>query len=537
MKKIYKTIYLCLLTSILRPLISFSQTAPGIEWQNTIGGSGPDELYSIRQTTDGGYILAGWSSSNISGDKTENSWNNSYDYWLVKTDASGVILWQNTIGGNVEEQLRSIHQTSDGGFILGGYSDSNISGDKTENCFQGSYDYWIVKTDASGNIQWQNTIGGNGYDYLYSIQQTADGGYIMGGTSSSYISGDKTENSNGGIDYWIVKTDATGSIQWQNTIGGNDDDILNSIQQTADGGYILGGWSESNISGDKSENTNGVRDYWIVKTDATGNIQWQNTIGGSTGDLLQAIQQTSDGGYLLGGWSNSNISGDKTENSIGGTDYWIVKTDASGSIQWQNTIGGNSNDQLNSIYQTSDGGYILGGNSISNISGDKTENCIGTSDYWVIKTDTSGDIQWQNTIGGSNIDVLLSIQQTAGGGYILGGPSYSNISGDKSENCIGYEDYWIVKLFPDTITGITNLQSSIFNVQLSPNPVTNKLNVKTNNNELSEIILYDISSRKLLQQKFTNSVSLNTEQLAKGLYLYEVRNKNGLCKKGKVVKD
>src|SRR6185295_12992967 len=153
--------------------------------------------------------------------------------------------------------------------------------------------------------------------------------------STSNISGDKTENSVGASDYWIVKTDGTGNIQWQNTIGGSSIDDLHSIQQTTDGGYILGGLSGSNISGDKTENSIGAGDYWIVKTDVSGNIQWQNTIGGSNNDLLYSMQQTADGGYFLGGWSDSNISGDKTENCIGFADYWIVKIDASGNIQWQ----------------------------------------------------------------------------------------------------------------------------------------------------------------------------------------------------------
>ena len=295
------------------------------------------------------------------------------------------IEWQNTIGGNNSDYFTSIQQTADGGYILGGYSGSGISGDKTENVM-GINDYWIVKTDSLGNILWQNTIGGSNYDRLMSIQQTTDGGYILGGNSDSNISGDKTENSwFNSVDYWIVKTDSLGNILWQNTIGGNDFDYLNSVQQTADGGYILGGYSESNISGDKTENLIGINDYWIVKTDSLGNIMWQNTIGGNGTDYLYSVQQTADEGYILGGWSNSNISGDKTENIIWDGDYWIVKIDSHGSIQWQNTIGGNDPDYIYSIQQTADGGYILGGQSTSNISDDKTENCIGNYDYWIVK--------------------------------------------------------------------------------------------------------------------------------------------------------
>jgi len=365
--------------------------------------------------------------------------------FFTTTTLAQEIEWQNTIGGNYYDQLNSIQQTSDGGYILGGWSNSGVSGDKTENS-QGANDYWVVKLDPIGYIQWQNTIGGGSYDYLTSIQQTTDGGYILGGMSQSDVSGDKTEICQGDFDYWVVKLDASGNIQWQNTIGGNSWDELESLEQTTDGGYILGGYSYSDISGDKTENCQGNHDYWVVKLDASGNIQWQNTIGGNLDDLLYSVQQTSDGGYILGGASGSGFSGDKTESSQGYFDYWVVKLYTTGNIQWQNTIGGGSLDHLNSIQQTSDGGYILGGVSISDISGDKTENSQGANDYWVVKLDASGNIQWQNIIGGNSGDYLTSIQQTTDGKYILGGYSESNISGDKTESSQGNFDYWVVKL-------------------------------------------------------------------------------------------
>ena len=431
---------------LLCSTFSFSQE---IEWQNTIGGSDDDELYSIKQTADGGYILGGTSYSPISGDKTENSMGIN-DYWLIKTDENGSIQWQNTIGGSEYDHLRKIQQTNDGGYILGGYSNSGISGDKTENNWDVSliaYDYWIVKTDSMGLIQWQNTIGGVGHDILVSVQQTSDNGFILGGSSKSNISGDKSENSRGEYDYWILKTDSVGNLLWQKTIGGSDIDYLLSIDQTNDSGYILGGYSRSDTSGDKTENSNGSFDYWIVKTDSLGGIIWQNTIGGSNGDILTSLQQTNDGGYILAGSSLSSISGDKTENNIGSGDYWIVKTDEYGNIQWQNTIGGNGNENPNSIQQSNNGGYIVGGWSQSTISGDVFENSYGAGDYWVLEIDSSGVIQNQNLFGGDKYDELTSIGITNDGGYITGGYSASNASGDKSENCFGWiSDYWIVKL-------------------------------------------------------------------------------------------
>ncbi|MBL7914957.1 MAG: T9SS type A sorting domain-containing protein [Bacteroidia bacterium] len=437
-----KKYLISLFASFLLPLISFAQV---IEWQNTMGGVGYDSFNSISQTLDGGYIIGGATNSQISGDITEGCFG-IVDFWIVKTDSAGNIQWQNTIGGYGTESFPKIAQTSDGGYILGGDSDSNISGDKAESSIGGN-DFWMLKLDSFGVIQWQNTIGGSSIDNLISILQTTDGGYLLGGNSLSNISGDKTENSMGASDFWIVKTDSTGNIQWQNTIGGTAKDDLHSIEQTSDGGLILGGSSYSDISGDKTENGSGGRDFWIVKIDSAGNIQWQNTIGGSGDDACQSISLTFDGGYILGGTSDSNISGDKTENSINDSDdYWIVKLDSLGAIQWQHTFGGLGSDQLYSILQSPDEGYVLGGFSSDNISGDKTENSQGNFDYWVIKTDELGNIKWQNIIGGNGSDLLYSIINTTDGGFVLGGTSESSISSDKSENSNGYTEYWIVKI-------------------------------------------------------------------------------------------
>ncbi len=416
---------------------------PQIEWQNTIGGSGGDYLFSVQQTFDGGYILGGRSNSGISGDKTEGS-QGDYDYWIIKLDAIGNIVWQKTIGGNGQDALSSIQQTFDNGYILAGASYSGISGDKTEGS-QGRNDFWVVKLDTAGNILWQNTIGGSDYDFYPSIQQCPDGGYILGGKTYSGISGDKIEANHGSTDYWIIKLDTVGNIMWQNTIGGSGSDEFSSIGLTKDGGYIIAGSSNSGISGDKTENPQGSYDYWVIKIDSSGNIIWQNTIGGSEYDWNPSIQQCTDGSYILGGSSWSGISGDKAE-AAQENDYWIIKLDSAGNIIWQNTIGGNNRDELNSICQIKNGGYILGGQSNSGVSGDKTEASQGDYDYWVIKLDSIGNIEWQNTLGGSAGDQLYSVEQTAEGGYILAGSTGSGLSGDKTEASQGGGDYWIIKI-------------------------------------------------------------------------------------------
>jgi hypothetical protein len=360
--------------------------------------------------------------------------------------------WDKTFGGSDLDGLNALQRTSDGGYILGGYSYSLISGEKTEDP-KGSSDYWVVKVDSAGNKEWDKTFGGNDYDELNTLQQTRDGGYILGGWSNSPLSGDKTEGTRGTYDFWILKLDSSGEKQWDKTFGGSNIDFLASLQQTRDGGYILGGWSNSPLSGDKTEGARGTTDFWVLKLDSTGKKLWDKTLGGMSGDQLTSIQQTRDGGYILGGGSDSDISGDKTQASKGAGDFWIVKLDPAGEKQWDKALGGSSGDWLNALQQTGDGGYILGGRSVSGISGDKTEASRELMDYWVVKVDSTGIKQWDKTLGGNNYDELNALQQTQDGGYILGGYSVSGISGDKTEAnkaaCTFFEcpgDYWVVKL-------------------------------------------------------------------------------------------
>lgn len=505
---------LSILAAILFAISPVFAQGPAIEWQNTIGGESGDNLICLKQASDGGYILGGSSDSDISGDKSENHMG-VLDYWVVKLNSLGSIKWENTIGGSGFDRFWSLQLTDDGGFILCGDSNSNISGDKTEKC-NGLSDYWVIKLNATGGIQWQNSIGGDNAELAFSIQQTSDGGIIVGGYSNSNQSGDKTENSLGFDDYWVLKLNADGDIQWQRTIGGSNYDAFRYLQQTTDGGYILGGFSKSNASGDKTENSLGGNDYWVVKLDSIGQIQWQNTIGGDKDDYLQIIMQTTDGGYFLGGHSLSNISGDKTEINLGSNDYWVVKLNDAGDIQWQNTIGGNKDDILAaSAQQTTDGGYILGGYSKSNISGDKTENSLGLDDYWVVKLNAVGQIQWQNTIGGTGNDELRSLQQTTDGGYILGGSSTSDISGDKTENSQGYYDYWIIKLAPETVP-TEEVPMALSGLKIYPNPATDVLFVQTDKE--TTLQLQNAFGQILSSQTIQGEAQINLARYPDGIY-------------------
>lgn len=473
---------------------------PIIEWEKSLGGSQADLVKSIELTTDGGYILTGMTSSD-DGDISIGY--GSIDYWIVKIDELGNVIWQKTFGGSGVDNPSSIKQTNDGGYIVTGDSDSN-DGNVIGN--QGNRDYWILKLDAAGNISWQRSLGGSGLDMAESVQQTTDGGYIVAGRSTS-SDGDVTGN-NGGVDVWVVKLDEFGSITWQKSLGGSEEDHVYSIQQTTDGGYIFSGNSTS-IDGDVTGN-NGGMDCWIVKLDSSGNITWQKSLGGTEDERTWSIKQTSDNGYIAAGWSRSN-DGDLTENK-GEQDYWVVKLDSSGNITWQNSLGGSDNDRAYSVVQDADGGYIIAGESAS-YDGDITGS-IGDSDFWIVKLDQTGNIIWEKSLGGTGYDRPWSIRQTTESGYIIGGQSNST-DGDISNN-IGYTDFWVVKLSPE-LSSIDNNENLAVNIY--PNPTKKIFTISSDEFINSNFTLVDVRGKEALNGSMNGKErSIDISELSKGLY-------------------
>ena len=351
-------------------------------------------------------------------------------------------IWEKTLGGSLADNLKSVIPTLDGGYVLSGTSSSPVSGEKTENT-NGDEDFWIVKLDSIGNIQWQNSIGGVIDDRTPVIRQNPDGTYIVGGSSMSGISGDKTEQAIGDFDYWVLKLDGSGNILWQNTIGGSQLDMLTDIKRTSDGGYFIAGYSNSSVSGDKTENSPGNFDFWIVKLDGNGNIQWQNTIGGTGGDWPFSLDECVDGSFIIGGNSYSPVGFDKSEPPRGGIDYWVVKIDVNGNKLWDRTFGGVFAEQLLSTRQTSDGGFIVAGSSYSGISFDKTVPNSGGQDLWLVKLDPNGNPLWQNGYGGTDDDVAVVIHEKDDK-FFIGVYSNSGIGGQKTELGQGLLDYWII---------------------------------------------------------------------------------------------
>ncbi|WP_162055522.1 T9SS type A sorting domain-containing protein [Pontibacter pamirensis] len=413
-------------------------------WDKTLGSSGSEQLDIAIPTPDGGYLLGGTSGAGIGGDKTEDS-KGATDYWVVKLHADGTKAWDKTIGGGGHDDLRSIVLAPDGGYLLGGHSISEAGGDKSE-ARKGIYDFWVVKLNSDGTKAWDKTLGGSLAEKLMAVTVTSDGGYLLGGSSDSWADGDKTEASRGRQDFWLVKLNADGTKAWDKTFGGSEHDEIVSLANTPDGGYILGGWSSSGAGGDKTEASQGHMDYWVVKLNADGSKAWDKTLGGTINDYLLSVVVTSDGGYLLGGSSQSGIGGDKTETMRGGLDCWVVKLNSDGTKAWDKTLGGSGNDNVYSLAMTPDGGYLLGGPSDSESGGDKTAAPKGGFDYWLMHLDSDGGKVWDATIGGNNNDDLASLVAMPDGSYLLAGTSESGVSGNKTEPSKGGSDYWAVKL-------------------------------------------------------------------------------------------
>ena len=391
-----KKFFLILLGAVLIAAAAFAQVAPDTLWTRTYGGSNYDCGLSARQTTDGGFVIAGTVDSDYGWDYG--------DVWLIKTNANGDTVWTQTYGGNGTDQGRCVQQTNDGGYIIVG---------STYSYGAGGRDVYLVKTNANGDTAWTRTFGGSSDDTGVSVQQTSDGGYIIVGYTWSYGAGD--------WDVYLIKTDANGNESWHRTFGGSRLDTGSSVLQTTDGGYIIAGTTISLTPF-------GGSDVYLIKTDANGNQLWYRIFGVEGFDNGASVQQTTDGGYI--------IAGETHGLAVGTMDAWLIKTDANGSQSWNRTFGVGDADEARSVQQTADGGYILAGHT--GIYGSAS-----SYDFYIVKTDVSGIEEWHKVLGGSNGDYARSVQQTSDGGYIIAGETYSYGAGGS--------DVWLIRLERDSL--------------------------------------------------------------------------------------
>lgn len=469
---------LLIVVSIFFPqTASFGQGPLAPLWNYRYGGDSIDGSTTFIRTNDDGYVFGGYSTSGANGDKTEPS-RGSFDFWVVKTDSAGIMQFNFRFGGLSQDILTAIKQTTDGGYLLGGYSSSGISGDKTQNS-RGLFDFWILKTDASLNKLWDRRFGGNDNDQLYDVFQTADGGYVLGGWTASGANGDVSDTSRGGIDYWVLKTDSSGNKLWDKRYGGDAQDIFARMTEMPDGGFLLCGSSASDSSGEKTQDSHGSNDYWILRIDSVGDILWDRRFGGSGTDFTSDIELIIDGGVIVGGWSDSPMDGDKSEPPVGGQDFWVVKIDTLGNKIWDRVFGGIANeDDFGNIIQTLDSGLLITGTSYSNIGGSKSEDNLGLEQGWLIKTDQLGNQLWDKTIFTTGHDETALTMQSADGCFLISIPTQAGIGGYKTQDTRGFNDFWIIKLCDSTQLPSADFIASDF--EICPGTCINYLNNSIN---------------------------------------------------------
>ncbi len=444
---------------VLLTSVSSAQMEPAVQWTNTFGGSIYEFGRGVQQTTDGGYIVVG---------DTDSYGEGNFDVWLIKTDSEGDTLWTKTYGWLGEDRGFSVDQTADGGYIVAGYTSSYGAG---------GLDMWLVRTDSAGDSLWTKTFGGLYWDWATSVQQTSDGGFILTGMTDTSGTGD--------WDVCLVKTDINGEAEWVRLFGADNCDNGMSVCQTDDGGYI--------VLSDTYSYGAGSSDFWLIKTDGNGISLWTKTFGGSDCERSHSVRQTADGGYIIAGDTKSYGSGDY--------DVWLVKTDSSGESEWTRTFGGVDEDCGCSVRQTDDDGYVVAG---------YTESIgAGNFDVWLVRTDDTGDTVWSKTIGGENLDRGRSIDLTSDGGFIVAGSTYDYFAGEYN--------VFLIKLGPETsISQQPGLTPELSDIHTYPNPFSFSATIAFAVPSMSEgtvsLSIYDASGRIVItlvnQQMKAGSYSL-----------------------------
>ena len=467
-----KNLILIFIAFLFTQFTSLAQ-APDTLWMKTFGGSNHDLGHSVHQTTDGGYIIAGVTNSFGAGNS---------DIWLIKTDAFGDTLWTKTIGGIGYDESYSVQQTTDGGYIITGY---------TESIGASNSDILQIKTDAFGDTLWTKTFGGSGWDFGSSVMQTTDGGYIITGSMDAYT---------GYGDICLIKTDAFGDTIWTKLFENWGEG--HSVQQTTDGGYIITGVSNLYL------------DVRLIKTDAFGDTLWTKTYDRGADDSGNSVQQTTDGGYIITGYTN---------DSHGYPDVWLIKTDSSGDTLWTKIFGGQWSDVGYSVLQTKDGGYIIAG-QLSGLFG-------GMEAVWLIKTNDSGDTLWTMSL---EIEVALngrSVQQSTDGGYI--------ITGFYSPNGFsGPFNVWLIKTTPDIMSYIEQDSDMIplnFSLRQNyPNPFNPSTKIKYSVPQTSKVVIkvFDVLGNEIEtlnneeKPAGTYEITWYAENLPSGVYFYQLKAGN-----------
>lgn len=489
-----------------------AQPGPALLWQTCRGGSDDDRAFSVVATTDGGSILAGRTASN---DGDVSGQHGAEDLWLVKLDASGQVQWQRCLGGSGSDMAHSVAEIADGAYIVAGQTTSN-DGDVSGN--HGQEDAWVLKVDANGTVLWQHCFGGSLNDNAHQVIQTDDGGYAFVGRSTSN-DGDVSGN-HGDWDHWLVRLDLSGNILWQHTYGGSQADRANSLVPTDAGGFVFCGYAYS-TDGDVTT-PHGDMDVWVLEVDAQGALQWEKSFGGSNYETMSAIARAADGGYFLSGFTGS-ADGD-VSGYHGTEDLWALKLDAAGALEWQRSSGGSAEERGWALVPLPNGGCVFAGHAFSN-DGDVVSNAT-YGDFWLMELDSIGALVWEKCLGGSQLEEAQAISATSAGDFVVAGWTESN-DGNVSGNH-GSLDAWVTMLAwgaavvqePPAIPFNVQVVGHVLVIQWSAGyPLENAL-----------LVLTDATGRTLSMEPAASSVQcMDLGNCRAGTYVLSVGGAAGRC--------
>jgi hypothetical protein len=505
---------------VLLPIIVFIQPINSqslvINWQQCYGGSDQDGGTAIAHVANNFYLFC--TTNSVDGNVISNHGLN--DFWVIKTNLNGQIIWAKTYGGSNYDNLSQMKPTTYGGFVIIGSTESN-DGNVLGN--HGTSDYWVLGIDSLGIIQWQKCFGGSLGEVAADIDLTGNSGFICQGYSNS-IDGQVTGN-HGNFDYWVVKFDNQGNIIWSNSYGGSMADFGLSITSTHDGGAILGGWVSLADGDVQCSFHGGNSDAWLVKLDSNGAIQWQQCYGGSKNDDIYRIIELYNGDYLCTG--NTTSDDGEVSGNHGINDFWILKIDHNGNIMNQKCFGGSGVDVPNCIKALSDGNFLLGGYTYSNdgdVSGNHSDN--GFSDMWLIKITPDLDLIWQQCIGGDRDEQCADLLDLGSGNYILTGyTSTTDNSGNVNVYNHGSDDVWLLSVKDTTYNGIQDIDKSKYMVTVYPNPASQVINFQYRLPSLisAQILIVNIFGEPIEDITLNDHEGIkswNIEGITPGMYYY-----------------
>ncbi|SKB52132.1 hypothetical protein [Maribacter arcticus] len=446
MRKVFLLVLACFIFSCAKEEAEIAFDSLNTEFKGELdfiknfGGSGNESTQAIIKTTDGGFAILGYTGSTNGDISTKAKEEN--DYWLLKFDENSNLQWNKTYGGSKDDIGQSLAQTSDGGFILTGYSMSS-DGDASNN--EGFHDNWILKLDAQGNLEWETSYGFSGHDHSYDILEASQGGYFFTGfldITSARADGNTEKGnsltSHGVGEFWGTKIDEEGTVQWRGYFGGTNNDRAHGVVQTKDGGFVMAGFTESDDF--DISNTNGSYDFWVVKVDSFGNLIWEKSFGGEGIEVSYDIAKTSDNGFVVVG-NTFSTNGDILLNH-GESDMWMIKLDEEGNLIWEQTYGGSQFDLAQAVVQSKDGGFLITGNTKSDDKDSSLNN--GENDIWLVKTNAFGDLVWEKSFGGSGLDFGFDLLENTDGSILIVGESSSTDFGSISSK--GNSDLILLKI-------------------------------------------------------------------------------------------